>query len=378
MTLRALRFVCMCAFGALVCGEKNDGEREYDKDFSFNETNEFNYTFPNYGNWTYVPCEHNSLDIWQCRRFTGNTPVYCSKFKPEGFDHVISFCRCVEVPGLTSKYCSDPKDVHPRCVSGPEACHGPLLVQGYLVIVLFFGLSVYTVYSMYHMHVRIKRVKRSGKLMTAMGTSLLFAFFALFMCWCQASIWALTPIVKTDLYISVFIGLAPMFAVAALCNIAFMWITVVNRAKKLQHSSGKNISNSAKRFILFYGVFAAPSSGILFGMGHYNLAALSGLITVLGLGLIFLSGARKIRKMLASTGFSQANIVQPIEAAASSIYRYVFLYTLAMIAYVNVPSSQSMLFNSLTNICAWFNVSSLFSSFAVSIVSCSQCSSFLM
>ena len=340
-----LHLGALFALSSAVVTTSRGEETGFDKSFSYNGSNVFNYSYPG-GNWSYIPCVRESTDIEQCNEMTGGAVTLCARLVPEGFNSEISFCRCVEPAGLSSKYC-EPTDVRPVCFSGPDACNGPLRPQGYLNLIVYGSGSLFAIYSMCRMFTTVRKLWLLNLLETINGSTSLFAFIALIFLFFQAASWGVyLPLVKRYSHTPLFLTISSVFVVIALCNLAFGWIDAVRMARKMQATSGKNVSKTSKIFIAMYALVCAPAQGIVFGLNYIDLAAFFAAASMIGLGVIFWQGSRNLQKLLHAS--SLGSVAVPIQQASKSMAQYVCCYVCAAVAFVIVPPSQNPIINVAT------------------------------
>ena len=92
------------------------------QNFTYNEPNEFNYSYPEGANWTHVPCDPSSYDA--CYVMTGSKGTHCIKSKADYGSKITGVCSCVYTYGLSAEGipgCSK-NDKRPHCLSGENAC----------------------------------------------------------------------------------------------------------------------------------------------------------------------------------------------------------------------------------------------------------------
>ena len=115
-------------------------------DFSFNNTNRFNYTFHPNTNWTFVPCDLTFFGENACFTLTGNYRTVCIE-NTGGFSEGVCTCHSFYgFYGSNTENCNFFNATVPPCVSGPSACRN-ILPEAYFFALVQGLNSLYLAYS---------------------------------------------------------------------------------------------------------------------------------------------------------------------------------------------------------------------------------------
>ena len=223
-------------------------------DFIFNQTNVFNYSYPN-SNWTYVPCENGFHGENTCDTLTGTMRTACVPHEGR------RLCTCMVLIGMHTENCTL-GSFSPRCISGMSACFEKSGLAYFGLVCALFEMLLCAICFVLAVDAFRKNLRRKCTFNAKVSslTFVIIASVALFMYDLSSGVMGVlgqskSIIVARALFnISVTsAGIAIGGVLAATFNICAVWIKVVEAIVKLRAGAATNLNRREFFFVAILG-----------------------------------------------------------------------------------------------------------------------------